>query len=146
MLNKSEHTKQFYASSMLCAWLMLALVLLPLNAWSANHTALSDQSDHTAAASQTENSADVTPCHTEAPESIVIQYSDGQEKEHDCCTGSSMMIYCDGCGPDCAYAKYPINYQSYDNELSMLQSPGVETTAELPIPQNPTPPFRPPNA
>ena len=67
MLNKPEHTKQLYANSMLCAWLMLALVLLPLNAWSANHTALSDQSDHTAAASQTENSADATPCHTEAP-------------------------------------------------------------------------------
>ena len=146
MLNKSEHTKQFYASSMLCAWLMLSLVLLPLNAWSANHAALSQQSDHAVAASHTENSADVTPCHTEASGVTTIQHSDGQENEHDCCTGSSMMMGCDACGPDCAYAKYPINYQSDDNELSMLHSPGVETTAELPIPQNPTPPFRPPNA
>ena len=146
MLNNSEHSKQFYASSMLCVWLMLSLVLLPLNAWSANHAALSQQSDHAVAASHAENSADVTPCHTEASGVTTIQHSDGQENEHDCCTGSSMMMGCDACGPDCAYAKYPINYQSDDNELSMLHSPGVETTAELPIPQNPTPPFRPPNA
>ena len=146
MTLKSEHTKLYCANTLMCVLLVLSILLLPLSAWSFGHVAMPHDTDRVVTAAEMDAHADAMPCHTQAHQATLTMIADNQGNEHDCCAESAMILQCEACGPDCAYAKYPINYQSDDHELSMFHSPGTEATAELPINQNLIPPFRPPNA